>query len=105
MQRGKRIYSQVAEMQESPMWRAYEEHQRACKAKELVEQNLGLQLFHQLFWVITAVHFPRRTSDATAWWPRFGSATVMVLSVSILRRQVSRRISRLDMKSSNMIGL
>ena len=58
-----------------------------------------------IFCVMTADTMPRSTSAATARWPLLGRAPVIVLSVSILRRQVSRRISSEEMKSSNMIGL
>src|SRR5215472_2332430 len=57
-----------------------------------------------IFCVITAAALPRRTSSATARWPRFGAATRKVSSISKRRRQVSRRASSEARKSEKSIG-
>ena len=57
-----------------------------------------------MFWVMTHDAFPCRTSRAIAAWPAFGFAARRVLSVSNLRRQVSRRASSDAMNSPKSIG-
>src|SRR5215472_11975347 len=57
-----------------------------------------------MFWVITAATLPRRTSSATARWPRFGRASRKVSSIAKRRRQVSRRASSEARKSEKSIG-
>src|SRR6266852_1458310 len=57
-----------------------------------------------MFWVTTAATVPRRTSSATARWPRLGLAPRHMSSASKRRRQVSRRASSEARKSEKSIG-
>src|SRR5271165_6912887 len=57
-----------------------------------------------MFCVMTAAAVPRRTSSATARWPRFGVAARKVSSIAKRRRQVSRRASSETRKSEKSIG-
>jgi hypothetical protein len=58
-----------------------------------------------MFWVMTWVTLPRRTSSATAAWPAFGFTAFHVSSMSKRRRQLSRRASAEATKSSKSIGI
>jgi hypothetical protein len=69
-----------------------------------VGRNAGGLVSPSIFWVITAAALPRRTSSATARWPRLGAAAPNVSSIAKRRRQVSRRASSESRKSAKSIG-